>query len=539
MADQLSHNQGGAQGNHSNKKRDPMKFINRPLLTLVSVTALLAGCDTLHLKPAPKATTDAAAEAAKHSVAQAPSAPVQRTYESVWDHIRAGYALPQASNSSVDAQIRFYTNNKAYFYKITQQSEPYLHYVVSEMQANEMPMELALLPFIESAYNPTAMSPGNAGMWQFGSGTAKVYGLKQNGWYDGRKDVVASTDAAIRLLKKLYAKFDNDWLLAIAAYNAGDGTIQQALDKNRRAGKPTDFWSLPLNKTTQGYIPQLLALSKIVADPNIYDFKLYPIPDVPYFVKINVDSQVNLAEAAQNSSLDATLLKRLNAGFNGWLTDPTEPRELLVPVDAAATFKLQLDSLPKVANVKWQEHVVKKGDSLDTIAKKYGADIARIKAVNNIKSASLSVGQHLQIPLSPVDANSTYSAPEKVIADNSSPKENKKSNYYIVKAGDNLWSIAKSQNISVETLTQLNNMNSKSALQPGQKLVVLGQATASTSSSGEARKLNYTIKSGDTLGKIAAKYDVSVKQIMQWNKITDETSIRPNQELIVLVDAKN
>lgn len=520
-----------------------MKLINRPILTMVSLTAFLVGCETLHLKPAAKTADENSLETSKHSAAtQSSSAPVERKFDSVWDHIRAGYGLPDASNSAVDAQIRFYTSNKAYFYKITQQSEPYLHYVASELQANNMPLELALLPFIESSYNPSAASASNAGIWQFGAATGRNFGLKQNSWYDGRKDVVASTDAAIRLLKKLYARFDNDWLLAVAAYNAGDGTIQQALDKNRRAGKPTDFWSLPLNKTTQGYIPQLLALSKIVANPNVYDFKLYPIPDTPYFVKINVDSQINLADAAQNSSLDGSLLKRLNAGFSGWLTDPTEPRQVLVPVDAAAKFELQLDSLPKVANIKWQEYIVKKGDTLDAIAKHYGANAARIKTVNNIKSADLTLGQRLQIPLSPADDNSTYSAPEKTIAEQPS-KEKANSNYYIVKSGENLWSIAKAQNTTVGALAQLNNLTPKSSLQPGQKLIVLNQASVLSKTNANetptTRQLSYTIKSGDTLGKIAAKYDVSVKQIMQWNKIKDETNIRPNQELIVLVDAKN
>lgn len=501
---------------------------------MVSVTALLVSCDSLHLKPAPQ-TNNSTAEAKWHPVGKTEQASTQKTYDTVWDHIRAGFSLPQASNPAVDAQIRFYTSNKAYFYKITQQSEPFLHYVVSEMEANGMPMELALLPFIESSYNPTAASANNAGMWQFGDATGRNFGLKQNSWYDGRKDVVASTDAAIRLLKKLYAKFDNDWLLAVAAYNAGDGAIQQAVDKNRRAGKPTDFWSLPLNKTTQGYIPQLLALSKIVADPNVYDFKLYPIADVPYFVKINVDSQVNLAEAAQNSALDGALLKKLNSGYKGWLTDPTEPRQLLVPVDAAASFKLQLDTLPKVANLKWQEHQVKKGDTLDAIAKRYGADANQIKTINNLKSTNLSLGQRLQIPLSPANEIPTSSAPEKIVAEQTVPKE--KSNFYTVKSGDNLWSIAKSQNMTVDALTKLNKMTANSGLKPGQKLLVTAQAQNSVAS--QSKTLNYTIKSGDTLGKIAAKYDVSVKQIMEWNKIKDETSIRPNQELIMLVDAKN
>ena len=517
-------------------------MINRPLLTMVSVAALLIGlegCDTLSLKKSDQSKTPTQS-GTQSSISQQAPEPVaaleEQKFSSVWEHIRAGYGLPETSNSAVDAQIRFYTSNKNYFYKITQQSELYLYYVVNEMHANDMPLELALLPFIESSYNPAAASASNMGMWQFGAATARNFGLKQNHWYDGRKDVVASTDAAIRLLKKLYVRFDNDWLLAVAAYNAGDGTIQQAIDKNRRAGKPIDFWSLPLNKTTQGYIPQLLALSKIVANPNVYDFKLYPIADVPYFVKVNVDSQINLADAAQKSFIDVTQLKKLNTGFNGWLTDPSEPRDVLVPVDSAATFRLQLDSLPKIASTKWQEHLVKKGDTLDSIAKKYSASAEKIKTINNLKSNNLSLGQRLQIPVSSSDT-SIASEPATKAIETGPAKETTKNNVYVVKSGDNLWSIAKAQNITVDTLAQLNGLSSKSGLQLGQKLIVSGKAE--NEAAKEQKKLSYTIKSGDTLGKIAAQYDVSVKQIMQWNKIKDETSIHPDQELIVLADPKN
>jgi len=458
-------------------------MINRPLLIAISLIALLAGCDSIGLKK-----TDQAAPTTQHtvpSIAAAPEEqPEEHKYDSIWDRIRSGYALPQTSNSTIDAQIRFYTSKKKYFYGVMQQSEPYLYFVASEMQANDMPMELALLPFIESSYNPTASSPGNqnVGMWQFGAATGRTFGLKQNNWYDGRRDVIASTDAAIRLLKKLYTRFGNDWLLAVAAYNAGDGTIQQAIDKNRRAGKPIDFWSLPLNKTTQGYIPQLLALSKIVADPNVYDFKLYPIADVPYFVKINVGSQINIAHAAQHTNLDVGLLKKLNAGFKSGITDPSEPRDLLVPVDAAATFRLQLDSLPKQA--------------------------ITLPTANQEKTQNI---------------------------------------YHTVKPGENLWSIAKAKNTSPEALARLNNISTKSTLQLGQKLIILNQTSNKQAEANPtkpsdqqiAQTLKYTIKPGDTLGKVAAKYDVSVKQLMQWNKIKDETNIRPKQELIVLVDAKN
>ena len=465
-----------------------MTLINRQLITALCLAVVLAGCESIAVKKTDQTTTSANHAAVTPVAPALTSQPEKPKYDTVWDRIRAGYGLPQASNSTVDAQIRFYTSKKKYFYGVMQQSEPYLYFVASEMQANNMPMELALLPFIESSYNPTASSPGNqnVGMWQFGAATGRTFGLTQNNWYDGRKDVVASTDAAIRLLKKLYIRFDNDWLLAVAAYNAGDGSIQQAIDKNRRAGKPTDFWSLPLNKTTQGYIPHLLALSKIVADPSVYDFTLYPIQDVPFFVKINVDTHINLNQAAQHSAMDVGLLKKLNAGFKTGVTDPTKPRHLLIPVDAAATFRLQLDSLPKIASVN-------------------------------------------------------------TISQQASAQQNPQNIYYTVKSGENLWSIAKAKKTSVETLAGLNNMSHKSVLKPGQKLLVLSHASESQAKNSQAQPaevkreqaLKHTIKIGDTLGKIAAQYDVSVKQLMEWNKIKDVASIRPKQELLVLVDAKN
>jgi membrane-bound lytic murein transglycosylase D len=460
-----------------------MKLIKHPLLTIVSIAALLVGCDSLGIKRSEHAKTPA--DTAEIPVTQQPApvtpvdVPQEQKFNTVWERIRTGYGLPDTSNTAVDTQVKFYTKYKNYFYKITQQSEPYLYYVASEMQANNMPMELALLPFIESSYNPTASSASNLGMWQFGVTTGRNFGLKQNRWYEGRKDVVASTEAAIRLLKHLYTRFDNDWLLAVAAYNAGDGSIQQAINKNRRAGKPTDFWSLPLNKITQGYVPQLLALSKIVGKPEAYDFNLYPIADTPYFVKVNVDSQINLADAAKSSSLDSALLKKLNSGFTGWLTDPTAPRDVLVPVDSAATFRLQLDSLPKIAANQQKQN----SGNTETTQSQNG--------------------------------------------------------YHIVKSGENLWSIAKAENMTVGALTKLNNLNSKSALKPGQKLILSGQAVvaqevAAVQEVKEEKKASHTVKAGDTLGRIAAKYDISVKQIMEWNKITDATSIRPNQELIVM-----
>jgi membrane-bound lytic murein transglycosylase D len=465
------------------------------------------------------------------------------SYNNIWDRIRNGYNLPSVDNAPINNQLRWYSNNQKHVNHVTTLCQPYLHYVVSEMEANGLPLELTLLPIIESSYDPTVISPSHAaGIWQFIPQTGKHFGLKKNNWYDGRKDVIASTDAAIRYLKILHTMFDNDWLLAIAAYNAGEGTVRRAIDKNKRAGKPTDFWSLPLSKQTQSYVPHLLALSKVIADPQRYDLTLNPIANDPYFVKIDVASQINLAQAAKLADIDAGILKKLNSGFNGWLTHPTESCPVLVPVADAAAFTLQLESLPKLTIQQWQEHTVKKGDTLG------------------------SIGQRLQIPLSAPIPDTAITEAEKLLAERKQQKELGKITYYIVKSGDNLWSIAKAQNISRDALAQLNNLSPTSTLKAGQKLLVLNQATfnkaildkttaektivakttfeTTTSEKQTAqavinsRKITYTIQTGDTLTKIASRFNVTKKEILEWNEVKDESYIHPNQELVIMMPVK-
>src|SRR5690606_31741321 len=184
-----------------------------------------------------------------------------------------------------------------------------------------------------------------AGIWQIVPNTGKSFGLEQIGWYDGRRDIVASTDAAIRYLKQLHAMFDEDWLLALAAYNAGQGTLRRAIKKNQRQGKPTDFWSLPLPKQTQAYVPRLLALSRVIAEPASYDLTLASIPNDPYFTPIDLDSQINLAQIALLADIDVKEIQQLNAGYSQWLTDPARPHQVLVPVAAAPTFLSHLEAM--------------------------------------------------------------------------------------------------------------------------------------------------------------------------------------------------
>ncbi len=393
-----------------------MTIKHSALSVLLTLLVLLSSCQ--HLPPQ-KTDSETTAQTAEPSKAQpsvethisSPDAPP--VYTDLWQRIRAGYGLPALSDAQTKKQLDWFISYRKYFIGLIPECQPYLHYVVTELAANNIPLELALLPFIESSYNPSARSPGrlsNVGMWQIAPITGKTFGLSQNKWYDGRKDVVASTDAAVRLLNKMYARFDNDWLVAIAAYNAGDGTVQRAINANKRAHKPTDFWSLPLPTSTQNYVRKLVALSKIILHPEDYAFTLPSIPNEPYFVTLAVSKQIDLAQLAKSSDISAQELKKLNAGLNGWLTHPTTPYLLLAPKAKAELIDSALGALPTLAREKLHDHFIEqsddpsnktykvvKGDTLSKIAKNFGVSIQSIATENNINKHQLKIGQVLKI----------------------------------------------------------------------------------------------------------------------------------------------
>lgn len=394
-------------------------------------------------------------------------------HEDIWERIREGYGLPDIENSLIDTQIHTYLKKQQYINHFTERSAPYIHYIVSELEANDMPLELALLPIIESSYNPFAHSSHNAaGIWQFVPKTGKSFGLEQNGWYDGRRDLIASTDAAIRYLQQLHTMFDEDWLLALAAYNAGQGTLRRAIRKNQAAGKPTDFWSLPLPKQTQAYIPRLLALSRIIAEPADYNLTLQNIPNDPYFTSIDIDAQINLAQIAQLAKIDIKEIQQLNAGYNRWLTDPSQPHQVLVPIADAPNFIEQLAIMPKLPVIKWQEYTVKKGDTLGAIARRFNTNIATLKANNQLKSDFLRINQQLQIASAVIPLTlSNYPNAEELMR-NYGKRHHSSNRYHIVKPGDSLWKIARQYKTTITKLLHLNSLSRTSKIKPGQKLFI-------------------------------------------------------------------
>ncbi|MCW8831561.1 MAG: transglycosylase SLT domain-containing protein, partial [Gammaproteobacteria bacterium] len=217
--------------------------------------------------------------------------------ETVWQHVRAGFKLEAHTDKKLmQSELAWYAGHKGYIQRVMERSDPFLHYILSEAEKRNLPTELVLLPIVESAFQPFAYSHGRAaGLWQFIPATGRLYGLKQNWWYDGRRDIYASTQAALKYLTNLNKLFKDDWLLALAAYNSGSGTVQRAIRKNKKRGKPTDFWNLDLPRETRSYVPKLLALKELITHPQKYDISLRCIPHVPGFKRIDVGSQIDLA----------------------------------------------------------------------------------------------------------------------------------------------------------------------------------------------------------------------------------------------------
>ena len=251
-----------------------------------------------------------------------------------WQQVREGFLLSSGPRNAVTRQIDLYGRKPHQVEATLQRGEPYLAYIYEEVSKRDFPSEIVLLPFIESGYDPYAYSPGHAaGLWQFIPGTATHYGLKQDWWYDGRRDVVASTDAALNYLDKLQQDFDGDWLLALAAYNAGEGTINQAIKRNQQKGKPVDFWHLDLPRETSIYVPRLLAISAIIKQPEKYGVHLTPVAESTALTVVNTHTQLDLAVAARLAEIDTKELKRLNPGYNRWAMHPQGPHRLVLPAD--------------------------------------------------------------------------------------------------------------------------------------------------------------------------------------------------------------
>lgn len=500
------------------------------LLSIAVACALATGC-AVQPGPAPHTSASeqpvlpvAATPAATETSAAAASIPaVEPEYQlppaDLWQRLRDGMTLTgKHQHPRLDKQLKWYANHQSHFDRVFERAEPYLYHITNAVEAKGLPLELALLPVVESAFDPFAYSHSHAaGLWQFIPGTASRFGLERNWWYEGRRDVVASTDAAIKYLTYLNKLFDGDWLLALAAYNSGEGTVRRAIKRNKRAGKPTDFWSLKLPRETRAYVPQLLAVSAIVQNPDAYKIQLGAMPNTPYFAAVDCGAQIDLAHAAKMADIPVDTLYKLNPAYNRWTTAPGDQHTLLLPIDKVEAFEQALRTTPRSQWVATREYVVQSGDTLSRIASKHNVSIADLRKENQLKRDLIRVGQIIKVPGS----------------GGFSPLNGSANSYYRVASGDSLWDIARAHKVRVKDLRAWNNLAPKDHIQPGQQLQVSSRKPLTTN-----RKVKYRVKSGDSLARIASRFNVRVKDIVSWNKINPSKYLQPGQKLTLFIDIR-
>jgi membrane-bound lytic murein transglycosylase D len=449
----------------------------------------------------------------------------------LFERIRTGFQLQDMDRAEIDREEAWYVKHPAYLDRTFKRGERYLFHIVSELEARKMPLELSLLPVVESAFNPVAYSRARAsGLWQFIPATGRRYGLKQNWYYDGRRDVLAATTAALDYLQALAEEFDGDWLLAVAAYNCGEMNVERAIKRNRAAGKPTDFFSLKLPKETRAYVPKLMAMRRIVADPASQGLAFAPIPNQPYFAKVDVGGQIDLQVVSELSAVSKEELLALNPAFNHWVTDPDGPHHLLVPVAYESQLADAVSALPPEKRVRVVYHRVRSGDTLGGIADRYGVSVAAIKAANKIRGTIIHPGDDLLITAAPRGMDTRVA-----LADDDAPARRTPTGKHVVRRGDTLWSIARAHRVALQTLASSNGISRDSTLTVGQVLDIPGTATlASTNASAFASEsTTYVVRRGDTLSYIASRFRVSMSDLLGWNRLKVSSIIKPGQRLVM------
>lgn len=458
--------------------------------------------------------------------------------EDLWQRISMQFSFAIPEDRRIAAQRDWYLRHPKYMQRVMQRARPFLFYIVEQLEAHDMPLELTLLPIVESAFDPFAYSHSRAaGMWQFIPGTAKRFGMRQSWWYDGRRDVIASTNGAIEYLTYLHKYFDGDWLHALAAYNSGEGRVKRAIRNNKRAGKPTDFWSLGLPKETRAYVPKLLALADIVSNQEKYKYAWPKVENAQVVAMVDIESQLDLALASELANMRTDELHALNPGFNRWATDPDGPHHLMLPLAKVEKFKQALAKTDRSERFNWVRHKIKSGDSLIKLAKIYHTTPDVIRQVNRIKGNRIIAGKHLMVPVASKALESyKLSNESRLAATQNKPRAQHKLNY-TVNSGDTLWDISRAYKVSVSSLAKWNGMAPSDPLKLGKKLVVWTNAdTSEANANAVMRKVVYRVRRGDSLSRIASRFGVKTKDIVRWNDLNAKRYLQPGQSLTLHIN---
>ncbi|WP_245601005.1 lytic transglycosylase [Marinobacterium jannaschii] len=471
------------------------------------------------------------------NVSKAEPAQEQPEETDLWQLTRDNFGLDLSrQHPRIEKQLRWYAKHPKYLSRIHSRMQRYYPYILNEVLKRDMPSEIALLPIVESAYDPFAYSHGRAaGPWQFIPSTGKHFGLKKTWWYDGRRDIVASTEAALTYLQQLHKRFGS-WELALAAYNAGGGTVNRAIRKNRANGKSTDYFSLRLPKETQAYVPKLIAMARLVQSPQKYAITLKPLPNKPYFRIVETGGQLDLAQAADMAGTTTKEIYLLNPGFNRWATDPAGPHYLSIPAASHDKFQASLAKLPANNRINWSRYKIQPGDSLITIARRHHTTVDVIRKTNNINGNRIRSGKTLLLPTaSKRSSEYVLSESQRLISKHkrNQKKGSKQKVVHKVRSGDSFWTIAKNYKVGVRQLASWNNMAPGDPLAVGKSLVIWKKGKGD---GGIIRRVGYKVRSGDSLARIAGKFNVSVKNILNWNGLDAKKYLQPGQSLTLYVD---
>jgi membrane-bound lytic murein transglycosylase D len=465
--------------------------------------------------------------------------------DNLWQRIKNGYAMPDLQSPFTAAHESWYAARPEYVRRMMGRSQKYLYHIVEEVQKRGMPTEIALLPMVESAFNPQAYSSGHAsGIWQFVPATGKNFGLKQNWWVDNRRDVTAATDAALTYLQKLHVMFGT-WDLALAAYNAGEGTVMRAIERNRKKGLPTDYQSLNLPPETMNYVPKLQAVKNIISNPEQYGLDIQPIANQPYFTQVSAPKQIDTKLAAKLAGVSLEEFVSLNPEYNRpVMTSTAGKNEILLPIGRENTFATNLANYNKPL-VNWRTYDAKRGERIDSVARKFGVSVAELRDVNDIGTrARLKASRPLLVPIHGQSAETDLSSNSMAATPQADEKTARAATekHHTVGRGDTVNSIAKRYGITTKQLLALNHLTSP-RLKNGQSLLVqsppahpatksAAHASPHANTSGRAGAAQYTVQHGDTLIGIAHKFDVPVDELKRWNKLASNR-IAPGHKLVL------
>ena len=442
-------------------------------------------------------------------------------YQDVWDFIKQNNTSQNTNilNDQVLAYMNMHLKDLDKFDEYLNDSYYFLYFVIQELEKNNLPLELAILPYIESNYDPFSISSSGAvGIWQFMPRTGRLYQLDKSWWNEDRHDPFRSTEAAVKYLKYLYQRFDQNIYHTLAAYNAGPSLLDRRINQNKRRGMDTDFWSLNVPVQTKNYVPKYIALRELILNSDNYGIKLPQIPYEPVVKKISIPGQVEVLTLSEYLDIKPELLYKLNAGYTKWASAPENESVFYIPSEKYILFENEDNPFKNSNQINWISHIVQSGDSLWSLSSKYDTEVRIIKKINYLNNDLLSINDTLLIPLSKSKSN------------NFIPYE-----MYIVSEGDTLWSIAKEYNIEIRDLSRMNSIDENSYLQLGQQLSI-GNKNIHRNMESKKRTILYSVKQGDNLFKISELFDVSIRSIEEINNFKN-TTLMPGQIIKVAIRA--